>query len=109
MRNNWVQFLLCLLLSSAIWLIHNLSGSYVGLVSVPVQAKSNIEAHSEMSTTDATVTAQLRASGFRHIMFALKHKRPLVVTFSPSDLKYLGEDKYSIPSSSLYKYSTAIF
>ena len=58
MRNNWVQFLLCLLLSSAIWLIHNLSGSYVGLVSVPVQAKSNIEAHSEMSTTDATVTAR---------------------------------------------------
>ena len=109
MRNNGVQFLLCLLLSSAIWLIHNLSGSYVGLVSVPVQAKSNIEAHSEMSTTDATVTAQLRASGFRHIMFALKHKRPLVVTFSPSDLKYLGEDKYSIPSSRLYKYSTAIF
>lgn len=109
MKKNWVQFLLCFLLSSAIWLIHNLSGSYVGLVSVPVLAKSNIDAHSEMSTSDATVTVQLRASGFRHIMLALRHKRPVQVTFSSSDFKYSGEDRYSIPSSSLYKYSTDIF
>ena len=109
MRKEGIQFLLCLLLSAGVWLIHNLSQTYVSVVSVPVIAKSNIDARAEVSSTDATVTAQVKASGFRHFLLSRARKRPLTVVFNPSDFKYSGGDRYSLQSSALYKYGSAIF
>jgi len=109
MKSNWVQLLLCLLLSAGIWLIHNLSQTYVSLVSVPVAAESNIEGHAGASTTEATVTAQVRASGFRHARMSGRYHRPIRVSVSPSDFRREGDNLYSIPVSNLYKYSSQIF
>ncbi len=109
MKNNWVQLLLCLLLSAGIWLIHNLSQVYVNLVSVPVSAESNIEGHAGTSATEVTVSAQVKASGFRHAKLSGRHKRPVRVSFSPSDFRHEGGNLYSIPVSNLYRYSSQIF
>lgn len=109
MKKDWLQFLLCFLLSAAVWLIHNMSQSYVNLVSIPVLAKSNIDAHSDLSTTDATVTAQVRASGFRHFVLSKRHRRPVTVSFTNTDFRHAGEDRYYIPSSALYKYVSSFF
>ena len=109
MRKEGIQFILCLLLSAGVWLIHNLSQTYVSVVSVPVIAKSNIDARAEVSSTDATVTAQVKASGFRHFLLSRTHKRPLTVYFEPSDFKYSGDDRYSLQPSALYKYVSAVF
>ena len=61
----WVQFLLCVLFSASIWLVLNLSLDYVAIVSVPVTARSNIEGRAALSQSEATVTAQVSASGYR--------------------------------------------
>lgn len=110
MKNNWIQLLLCLALSSSIWLIHNLSQSYVSVVSVPVVARSNLTARAELSSTDATITAQVRATGFRHLKLASKgRQRPVRIDFKPEDFRHEDGDIYSIPVSNLYKYSDVIF
>lgn len=70
----WVQFLLCVLFSASIWLVLNLSLDYVAIVSVPVTARSNIEGRAALSQSEATVTAQVSASGYRHVVMARRHK-----------------------------------
>ena len=106
---KWAQLLLCLLISAGIWLIHNLSQSYVNIVSVPIVAESNIDGRAGRSTTDATVTAQVRASGFRHASLGRRNKRPATVVFDAADCHHEGGDLYSVSRSDLYKYAAAIF
>lgn len=106
---KWAQFLMCLLFSAGIWLIRNLSQNYVNIVSIPVVAESNIDGRARASTTDATVTAQVNASGFRHLSLGRGPRRPVRVAFSQSDFQWAGGDVYSIPNSSLFKYTSAIF
>ncbi len=106
---KWAQLLLCLLISAGIWLIHNLSQSYVNIVSVPIVAESNIDGRAGRSTTDATVTAQVRASGFRHASLGRRNKRPATVVFDAADCRHEGGDLYSVSRSDLYKYAAAIF
>lgn len=109
MKSHWVQLLLCLLLSAGIWLIHNLSQTYVNIVSVPVVAESNLPGHSGASYTDATVTAQVKATGFRQASLSRRYRRPVRVVFDASDFRQEGDNMYSIPVSNLYKYASAIF
>lgn len=106
---KWAQLLLCLLISAGIWLIHNLSQNYVSIVSVPIVAESNIDGRAGRSTTDATVTAQVRASGFRHASLGRRNKRPATVVFDAADCRHEGGDLYSVSRSDLYKYAAAIF
>ena len=106
---RWVQFLLCLLFSAGLWLVLNLSQDYVALVSVPVVAASNIEGRAAVSTSEATATAQVGASGFRHVLLARKHKRPVQVTFNAADFRYDREEWYSISNANLYRYASDIF
>lgn len=101
--------MLCLLLSAGIWLIHNLSQNYVSIVSVPVIAESNIDGRAHTSITDDTISAQVKASGFKHFGLARTHKRPRTVYFSPSDFRHEDGNIYSMPTSSLYKYAEDIF
>lgn len=106
---RWVQFLLCVLLSAGIWLVLNLSQNYVDMVSVPVVAGSNIEGRSAVSTSEATVTAQVGASGFRHLSLSRKHMRPVRVEFNAADFRHEKGEWYSIPNASLYRYSSQLF
>lgn len=106
---KWAQFLLCLLISAGIWLIHNLSQDYVNIVSVPVIAESNIDGRTRRSSTDATITAQIRASGFRQASFGRRNKRPKTVLFDAADMRHESGDLFSISTTELYKYSAAVF
>ena len=105
----WVQFLLCVLFSASIWLVLNLSQNYVAIVSVPVVARSNIEGRAALSQSEATVTAQVSASGYRHVVLARKHKRPAQVAFASADFHHEGENRYSIPNTALYRYASQVF
>ena len=106
---NWVKFLLCVLFSASIWLVLNLSRDYVATVSVPVVAESNIVGRSARSTSEATATAQVTASGFRHLVLARPHKRPVTVVFSDSDFRHEEGEIYSVPNINLSRYTSAIF
>lgn len=105
----WVQLLLCVLFSASIWLVLNLSQDYAAIVSVPVKARSNMEGRGELSQSEATVTAQVSASGYRHVVMARRHKRTEEVNFAASDFRYLGGDRYAISNTALYRYVSQIF
>ena len=105
----WVQFLLCVLFSASIWLVLNLSQDYVAIVSVPVTARSNIEGRAALSQSEATVTAQVSASGYRHVVMARRHRRTEQVSFAAADFRYMGGDRYAIPNTALYRYASQIF
>ena len=105
----WVQFLLCVLFSASIWLVLNLSQLYVAIVSVPVTAQSNIEGRGALSQSEATVTAQVSASGYRHVVMARRHRRTEQVSFAAADFRYMGGDRYAIPNTALYRYASQIF
>lgn len=109
MKSHWVQLLLCLLLSAGIWLIHNLSQTYVNIVSMPVVAESNLPGHAGVSSSDATVTAQVRATGFRQAKLSRRHRRPERVAFDAADFRQEGDNIFQLPVSNLYKYAGAIF
>ncbi len=98
-----------MLFSAGFWLVLNLSQDYVSIVSVPVVAQSNIEGRSAVSTSEATATAQVSASGFRHIFLSRQHKRPVQVTFAAADFRPEQGEWYSISNANLYRYATAIF
>lgn len=106
---NWVRLILCLLLSAGIWLIHNLSLTYVEVVSVPVIAQSNLDGRASTSSTDNSVVARVKASGFRLARFSGKHRRPVAVNFDASDFRHIKGDVYVIQASSLQKYVKEIF
>ena len=106
---RWVQFLLCVLLSAGFWLVLNMSQRYVAIVSVPVVATSNIEGRSAVSTSEATVTAQVGATGFRHLFLSRKHKRAVQVNFASADFRHDEGEWYSIPNANLYRYSAQLF
>ena len=105
----WVQFLLCVLFSASIWLVLNLSQDYVAIVSVPVTARSNIEGRGALSQSEATATAQVTASGYRHVVMARRHKRAVQVEFAASDFRHAGGDRYAIANAALYRYVSQIF
>ena len=106
---NWVQFLLCVLLSASFWIVHNLSQDYTSIVSVPVIARSNIEGRAAVSTSEATVTAQVVASGFRHLILGRRHKRPARVEFSAAEFRHVRGEWYSIANASLFRYVPQLF
>ena len=105
----WVQFLLCVLFSASIWLVLNLSQNYVAIVSVPMTARSNIEGRAALSQSEATVTAQVSASGYRHVVMARRHKRTGQVSFAASDFRHTEGDRYAISNTALYRYVSQIF
>ncbi len=97
------------MLSAGIWLIHNLSQTYVNLVSVPVVAESNLPGHAGLSSSDATISAMVRGSGFRHAGLSRRHRRPERVAFDAADFRQEGDNLFVIPVPKLYEYASAIF
>ena len=106
---NWVRFLLCVLFSASIWLVLNLSQSYVAIVSVPVVAKSNIEGRAAVSKTEATASAQVSATGFRHILMGRARRRAEQVTIAATDFRHVGGDRVSLSKSALCRYASQLF
>ena len=106
---NWVRFLLCVLFSASIWLVLNLSQNYVAIVSVPVVAKSNIEGRAAVSKTEATASAQVSATGFRHILMGRARRRAEQVTIAATDFRHVGGDRVSLSNSALFRYASQLF
>jgi len=107
---NSFQFLLTLLLAVVLWLIYNLAQPYSSLVNVIVVAESNIEGRSTVSSSDATVCAQVNTSGFNLLSLNIRGRNPQRIKIAVEDFVYSGEgDTYILPSSSLYKYTKLIF
>ena len=106
---RWTQFLLCLLLSASIWLIHNLSQKYTGAVTVSVLAKSALKGRAQTASEPVTVTARCQATGFR--LLRIRHSsRDVLVEIQPEDFTYtMADDKFTVSSTDLAKYASGIF
>ena len=105
---RWSQFLLCLLLSASIWLIHNLSQEYAGVVSVSVLPESSLKGRASVARESVTVSARCSATGFKLIQ--LNHQqRDIRVKIHAEDLVSSGDDRYTVSAVEMAKYSSEIF
>ena len=105
---RWTQFLLCLLLSASIWLIHNLSQNYAGVVNVSILAQSGLKGRAAVSRGPVTVSARCSATGFK--LLQLKHMhRTVPVNIHSEDLVWAGDDHYTVSAAEMAKYSSDIF
>lgn len=94
----------------SIWLIHNLSLKYSGILSVPVIAYSNIDGHAQISSSPGIVAARCRASGFKLWQYyRLQEKKPKTILFSPENLHLKSGEDFYITSSELNTYFNDIF
>lgn len=106
---RWTQFLLCLLLSASVWLIHNLSLKYTGVVTVSVLAKSSLKGRAQVASAPVTVNARCYATGFRLINLR-RSDSDVLVEISPDDFEYrMSDDKYTVTAAALSKYAQGIF
>lgn len=109
-REDVTVFLLALLLASTTWMIHNLSLKYNEILSVQINASSNIEGRMEKAVSPVSTSATCRATGYRFLRFAAGNARHIVnVRFEPEDLRYLGGDTYYITSERLKDYGNLLF
>lgn len=79
------------------------------MVSVPIVAESNITGRTQKSTSDATITAQVKASGFRHVSMSASDKRPITVYIEARDFQEDSDDYFRINNNDLFKYVSKIF
>jgi hypothetical protein len=109
-RRDLFVFTMSLLLAFSIWLIHNLSLSYNGQVSMPVIASSNLDYRSNLSSNTCIVYARARTTGYNLIRLNnVFEEKAKVVNFDKSNLHYYDEDTYYITSSELVEYAHLIY
>lgn len=106
---DWIFFLLSLLLSFGIWLMHNLGLEYSGQIAVPIRASSNIDGHSRESTTPATVIAVCRTTGSNFLRSSLPRRREVQVMIDKADLRHSQGDEYVLYGSTLNNYVKPFF
>ena len=106
---RWTQFLLCVLLSASIWLVHNLSREYTGVVNVSVLASSSLKGRAAKASESVPVDARCSATGFR--LMRLRHStKDVFITIRPEDFVYSpADDRYTVSATELSKYATDIF
>lgn len=108
---RWIGLVLCLVLSFGIWLVHNLSQSYSDIVSVPITAESNIEGRAVRSSSEVTVSARIKTSGFHLLNLNSKARKSKVkvVFIDSEDFGERDGDYFTVPVSNLLKYVEDIF
>lgn len=104
---NWAVIALSLLLAFSVWLLTALTTDTVAVLSVNVEAQSDLEGRVALSPDMARIRARCRASGFR--IRSLRRHDVRTVRFQPADLHPVGEDAYYITASSLEKYVQDIY
>lgn len=105
-RRDVIGFLASLLLAFALWIVHNLSLSYSGTLSVPVIAESNIPGRFDVCESPVIITARCHTSGYAMLF---RGRKPVKVVIDPSDFTYAEGDYYSISDNELSRYVTKIF
>ena len=106
---KWGVFLLSLLLAFSIWIIHKLSLEYNVYLKVDVVAVSNIEGHSEYSTSSTEVMARCRTSGWRILYAYMTRDNAVYVNFPSSVLQKESDERYYITSEKLHEFADQIF
>ena len=106
---KWGVFLLSLLLAFSIWIIHKLSLEYNVYLKVDVVAVSNIEGHSEYSTSSTQVMARCRTSGWRILYAYMTRNNAVYVNFPSSVLQKESDERYYITSEKLHEFADQIF
>lgn len=105
---DWIFFILALLLSAGIWLIHNIGLEYSGQISVPIRAVSNIDGHSNVSTVPSTVVALCRTDGSNLLKSRLREAEKKV-EIDPGDLRRGRGDEFTLSGSALNNYVKQFF
>lgn len=108
MKSSWINFLACLLLSAVIWLFHNLSQQYADIVNVTVIPSSNIAGRAENASSEVTVSARCKASGWRLVALE-RDRKSRKVFFDSSDFGKPVDDNFTINAANLFKYTKDIF
>ena len=107
---DWIVLLLSLALSFSIWLIHSMSGTYSGVMTVPVEAESNLEGRAGLSTIQSVAVARVRTTGFNLVLSAGRERRkPVRIKVDPQDLRYSSGDDFLLTGPSKSNYVRAIF
>lgn len=106
---DWVVLLLSLLLAFSVWMIHKLSLEYSVYITVNVEAYSNIEGHSDCSTTPSEVMAKCRTTGWQALYAHMTRNRKVEVTFPASIMVHEEDDRYYISAEKLHEYVEPIF
>ena len=111
LRGRDLAFVLVSLVAAfVIWLIHNLSLDYSGVISVPVRLESNLPGRSALSYGESVAVARCRTSGFNLVRAAGAHRRnPVKVKVDRSDLRYLSGDEFCVTVPALGNYVQRIF
>ena len=105
---DWIFFVLALLLSFGIWLIHNLGQEYSGQMTVSIRAGSNLDGHSAESTIPATVVAVCHTTGYNFLSSSLKDKETKVM-IDAADLRPGRGDEYTLSGSAMNNYVKQFF
>lgn len=109
---SWVTITLALLLAAGIWLLTNLSRTYVAVLSVNVIAESTLEGRAAVSADRAVIQARCRASGFRIRKLRRQARREATTLyFQPSDIRPVAgsDDAYAISSAQLEHYVQQLY
>ena len=107
---DWAVLLLALLLAFSIWVIHNMALKYNDNLQASVVAVSNIDGHASKAINGCQVTAKCRATGYKLLMYNLRHRgKNVEVEFPSSAIRHKSGDVYYILSSELMEYSGQIF
>ena len=108
-RRDGMILLLALLLAFSVWLIHKLSLEYSVYLRAEVVAVSNIDEHSDHSTTGVEVMARCRTTGGRILYAYFTRDNVVKVKFPSSILEHESDDRYSISTDRLHEYAGKIF
>lgn len=108
LKNSWLGFLLCLLLSATVWMFHSLSQEYSEIENIIVQPTSNIDGRDQNASSEVTVTARCKASGWTLLKLG-RDRKTHKVFFDTKDIRRVDGDNFIISSSNLDKYTKDIF
>lgn len=110
-NKEWVALLLSLLLSAAVWSIHNLSLKYSVVLAVPVLAECDgLDGFATQASEVSVVTAKCRATGF-DILSDRRYDsgNPCRVRFSREHLHAYEGGAFYITGEEIANYTHAIF
>lgn len=105
---DWIFFVLALLLSFGIWLIHNLGQEYSGQMTVPVRAVSNLDGHAQESTIPSTVVAVCHTTGYNFLSASLRDGEERVF-LEAADLQPGRGDEYTLSGGAMNNYVKQFF
>ncbi|MBP9998043.1 MAG: hypothetical protein KBS67_02255 [Bacteroidales bacterium] len=86
-----------------------MSQQYSGVVYRTLIASSELDGRATISYSEATVTARVRASGFKLARLQMSGRKASTIAFNAEDMNFSDGDAYVIQASRLNRYMPAIF